>query len=142
MLVGQLEWATRNLLNALDFIADDKLNWKPEPAAKSVLEIVNHAAGAMQGIAQMLDGGSYETHFAPAVNRHEAKLLLQKNANFYVTNLRALQPHDMTRTLFFEIGEMPICVLMQMAVLDLVHHHGQIAYIQTLLGDQTDHLVM
>ena len=43
LLAGQIDWAHKNINNNLDFIPEDKLNWKPAPESKSVLEIINHA---------------------------------------------------------------------------------------------------
>ncbi len=42
-VAAQLDWAHKNINNNLDFMPEDKLNWKPAPEAKSVLEIINHA---------------------------------------------------------------------------------------------------
>ena len=46
------------------------------------------------------------------------------------------------KTLKLPFGEFPLSQAVSMPVVDLIHHHGQIAYIQTLLGDTEDHLLM
>ena len=36
LAAGQITWAHKNINNNLDFVPDDKLNWKPAPSSKSV----------------------------------------------------------------------------------------------------------
>lgn len=139
VLVGQMEWAVRNVNNNLDFIPDDKLNWKPAPTAKSVLEIVNHVAGSVHRITGKLGN---DEQFSPATDRESAKALLQKSADIYVAQIRTLTPQDMQRTITMPMGELPLPVVMGMPVIELINHHGQITYIETLLGDEESHLSM
>jgi hypothetical protein len=142
VLVGQMEWALRNVNNNLDVIPDDKLNWKPAPTAKSVLEIVNHVGGTIYGIAQALGEGEINPQFMPAANREEAKVLLKNGAEAYIAKVRALTPQDMARTLSMPFGELPLPFVAGMPVIELINHHGQITYIETLLGDEESHLSM
>lgn len=141
LLIGQMEWAMRNVNNNLDFIPDDKLNWKPEPTANSVLEIVNHVAGSVGGITQAL-GGAANPQIAPATDRESAKKLLQLNAEAYIARLRALTPQDMTRTVALPFGDTPMSLAAMIPVVEMIHHHGQITYIETLLGDNESHITM
>ncbi|HVF85744.1 MAG TPA: DinB family protein [Abditibacteriaceae bacterium] len=142
LLIGQMEWATRNVNNNLDFIPNDKLNWKPAPEANSVLEVVNHVAYVIHGFPQLLDGGEANAQWTPATNREEAKASLQKGTEAYVAKLRTLTPQDMARTVTLPFGEMPMPVAAMIPVIDLINHHGQITYIQTLLGDTESHITM
>ena len=142
VLVGQMEWALRNVNNNLDFIPDDKLNWKPAPSAKSVLEIVNHVGGTIYSITQALGESEVNPQFMPAANREEAKVLLKNGAEAYIAKVRALTPQDMTRTISMPFGELPLSIVAGMPVVDLINHHGQITYIETLLGDEESHLSM
>ena len=71
MTIGQLEFMSANLAHNLDFIPDDKLNWKPAPEANSVLEIVNHLAMPLSGMANALDG-KWQVAFESAQDREEA----------------------------------------------------------------------
>jgi hypothetical protein len=59
-----------------------------------------------------------------ASTEQHAALLLQASA---------LDPWRMVRLPW---GEVPFAELAVMRVLDVIHHHGQIAYLQALLGDK------
>lgn len=142
ILIGQMEWAIRNINNNLDFIPDDKLDWRPAPTAKSALETVNHAADSVYSITQALGAGEVNPQFMPAANRQEAKVMLQNGADAYIARLRLLTPQDLERVVTMPFGEMPLLIVAGIPVVEIIHHNGQIAYIQTLLGDAEDHLVM
>ena len=142
LLAGQIGFALRNIKNNLDFIPDDKLDWKPAPKANSVLEIVNHVAGSIYGITEVMTGSGMKPNFTPAVNREDAKSLLQNGVDGYIAALRGLKPQDMGRTVQLPIGDLPLGAAAGVPVVELINHHGQITYIQTLLGDDESHLVM
>ena len=142
-LAIQAEWTARNLAYNLDFIPADKLAWKPAPTAKSALEIVNHTAGAFKGMQPVLSGGSYgPAPFAPATTAAEARELIVGAATEYAAALRALSPEDLGKTVQLPFGTFPLGRCATFPVFDVMHHHGQIAYIQTLLGDTEDHFDM
>ena len=144
-LAGQAEWAARNIAYNLDFIPADKLNWKPAPTANSALEIVNHVVMPLKNMKSVLGGGnlSYEKpDFAPATNLEEAKSLLISAAQEYAQALRAVKPEDLGRKIDVRFGTFPLAFVASMPVVDLIHHHGQIAYIQSLLGDTEAHFDM
>ena len=138
MVIGQLEFMSANLAHNLDFIPDDKLNWKPAPEANSVLEIVNHLAMPLSGMANALDG-RWQVAFESAQDREEAKALITSLSAKYADKLRALSAEDMSRTVTTPMGDFPLPLAAGIPVIDLIHHHGQIAYIQTLLGDTEAH---
>ena len=143
LMAGEMEWAARNVAGNLDFIPDDKLNWKPAPTANSVLEIINHVANPIYGMAAALDGQPMKPQFTPATNREEAKQLVLKGTEAYVAKLRSLSPQDLeNKTVTLPFDEIPAMVAAGIPMVDLIHHHGQIAYIQTLLGDTESHLQM
>jgi hypothetical protein len=56
LIAGQIDWAHRNINHNLDFIPDDKLNWKPAPETKSVLEIINHATNTVHTFTHAITG--------------------------------------------------------------------------------------
>ena len=56
LIAGQLGWANANICNNIDFIPDDKLNWKPAPTSKSPLEIVEHMTGTLNMMTSGLKG--------------------------------------------------------------------------------------
>ena len=139
-LAGQVEWAGRNLAYNLNFIPDDKINWKPAPTADSALEIVNHVAQPLTGMLSMLNGGEFKPDFTPATNREEAKELVTRSSQAYAEKLRSLTPQDIEGTVQMPFGgEWPKARAVSIPVIDLLHHHGQIAYIQAMLGDTVSH---
>lgn len=120
----------------LDFIPADKLSWKPAPDAKSALEIVNHLAAYLDSISNALNGES-ET-FAPATNGDEAKRVLAQSAARYAKAVRGASPAVLNQKFR---DDMPLTNgwMVTASTLDTIHHAGQIAYIQTLLGDNELH---
>ena len=139
-LAGQAHWATGNILHNLDFVPENQLNWKPAPTANSALEIINHIAGAFKGMTPMFTGGDFgSSDFPPATNAAEARQLLLDVTRDYVQALKAIKPEDLEKTMELPFGTFTLARLVSFPVIDLIHHHGQIAYIQTLLGDTESH---
>ena len=153
VLAGQAEWAAKNMAYNLDFIPADKLDWKPAPMANSALDIVNHVVAAIRSMKSLLGEGSFEQpdfqrpdfqrpDFAPATTAEEAKSLLIATAQEYAQALRAVKPEDLGKNVNMPFGTLSLARVVSMPVIDLLHHHGQIAYIQTLLGDTEPHFDM
>lgn len=139
-LAGQAEWVANNLGYNLGFIPADKLNWKPAPTANSALEIVNHVVTAVKRLGALLRGDSPDqVDFAPATTLEEARNLLNSAVQEYAQTLRAVKPEDLSKSVTVPFGTFPLARMASFAVTDLIHHHGQIAYIQTLLGDTETH---
>jgi len=139
-IAAQMEWAGKNTACNLGFIPEDKLNWKPAPTAKSALEIVNHVMEFTQGATTVAKDGAWtETPFTPATNLEEAKALLTRTSNDYAAALRTVDPSRLGDSITLPFGTFPLAMFLSMPQIDLVHHHGQIAYLQTLLGDEEMH---
>lgn len=136
-------WAARNTAYNLDFIPDDRLNWKPADSANSALEIVQHVGLAIQSMHRVLDGGEWSPIPPPLpANREEAKQLLIESTDRYLERVRALTPEELSReVLIAGRFKFPLLRAATMPMVDLVHHHGQIAYLQTLLGDTDFHFM-
>lgn len=141
-LADQIDFAARNTCYNLDFIPDDKFDWKPEPTAKSVLEIVNHICGNMVGGLGFLTTGEWDPNYTPATDRDSAKKAITDSYSAYSAKVRTLKPEDLEGT--FSLGEQtfPRSFLLGVSVFDAAHHHGQISYLQTLLGDEENHFDM
>jgi hypothetical protein len=120
----------------LDFIPEDKLDWKPAPEAKSVLEVVNHLAEFLDTISRSL--GLSDSVFVAATDRDEAKQVLSQACQRYATAVRDASPATLSKKFR---DDMPFTVgwMVTASTLDTIHHAGQIAYIQTLLGDNEIH---
>lgn len=141
VLAKQITWCSSNMAHNLDFIPDDKLSWKPGPDANSALEVMYHTAGAVNGLSSLIDG-SAPAELAPQGTRDDAKAALQAAVDGYVVKLNSLTPEDLGRTVTgTPIGDIAMGQLINMPVVDALHHHGQLAYIQTLLGDTESHFV-
>ena len=137
---AQLEWARKNLTNNLDFIPDDKLNWKPAPDAKSVMEIVAHMTGTVAMFTAALDDQK-PAPLAVATNREEAKALISQVINAHVARIRALTPEELEEKVVLPIGEFPKSFVAGTPVIECLNHHGQFTYIQEMLGDTESHMV-
>lgn len=145
VLANQVEWAAKDTAHNLDFIPADRLQWKPAPTAKSVMEIVNEMVGAAKKMTGVLGGGSWTPappEFTPATTAAAAKELLLSTAREYAQALRAVRPEDLGRQVDFGFRSLPLAQAAGMPAMEFVHHRGQIVYIQTLLGDTQDHFDM
>jgi uncharacterized damage-inducible protein DinB len=145
-IAGQVEWAAKNIAYNLDFIPEDKLGFKPSPSANSALEIVAHTAQALDFFKAAVQGQPPRQPSAADSNvpdtGEQAKQMIVDSATGYAEALRALTPEDLSRKVELPFGTLPLPFMASMAATDLIHHHGQIAYIQTILGDTESHFDM
>jgi hypothetical protein len=135
-------WAAKNTAHNLRFIPDDRLDWKPAPTAKSALEIVQHVCGALRNMRPLLTGGEWTPNPPPMpADRLGAEALLLATAEDYAAGLLAMPLELMSqeRIVFARRWSLTIGHAVTRPVVDLIHHHGQIAYLQTLLGDEAMH---
>src|SRR5687768_3832481 len=115
-LAGQMDWAGRNIMFNLNYVPEDKLDWKPAPTANSVLEIVNHSAHVIARITARLKGESGEVPFTPATNRAEAKEAIGRSTQEYISTLHQFTPQDLERKVQMPWGEMPLAGVAMVAV--------------------------
>ena len=138
-LISTCEWFGKNFAWNLNALPDDKLGWKPAPSANSAFEVTQHAAASLRNMQIALEGGQYGTANLPVPTCHEeAQDMIIGAANAFADYLRTLEGEP-TDEVQLPWGAMPRARCIAMPVQDLVHHHGQIAYIQTLLGDTSNH---
>ena len=136
----QMIWAANNIALNLDFIADDKLRWKPAATAPSALEIVDHLLDVLHRMTPLVGGfDSAEQVPQPVLDRDEAKVRLIEAADNYRAMLLDLEPEQLDEIIETRAGTMPRGAVAVMPVNDIIHHNGQIAYIQMLLGDTETH---
>lgn len=140
MQADYVAFTARNLAHNLDFIPEEKIDWKPEPKAKSALEIINHVAQNMTGALGLISTGEWNSEYQPATDRAGAKVAILQTMNAYADKLRTLTEADLAADANTPMGVFPLRSFVEMTVFDPIHHHGQIAYIQTLLGDDETHL--
>ncbi len=140
MPARQMNWAARSLALNLDHIPDDKLRWQPAAAAPSALEIVDHLLGVFHRMTPLVGGyDAAEPAPQPVGNRDDAKARLIEAAAQYSAMLTQLTPAQLDETVELRGHSMPRLALAMMPINDIVHHHGQIAYIQLMLGDTATH---
>jgi hypothetical protein len=135
-----VRYAVRSLIHNLEFVPADRLDWKPEPGAKSALEIAGEVAGNLQWCLPILRGGEWDTSGGRPrpETREEARSLLTEAADEYAAALEAAGP-ELDRMVNIAGGPLWAPRAALIPVLDLLHHHGQICYLQTLLGDREQH---
>lgn len=134
------EFAGNNVAYNLEFLPAEKLAWKPEPTAKSALEIVHHVSAFLTGMAGMLTGGTFTVTEEPApTDLASAQARIRTATGTYVQALLGLDPARLGDPVELPFGTFPLARAATMPAFDLIHHHGQIAYIQTLLGDEESH---
>ena len=141
VIASQLDWAHKNILNNIDFIPEDKFDWKPAPTAKSPLEIVKH----MTETLNMMTAGVFgepKKELPEVTNRAQSKQLISEMIETYVTKMRALSDAQMQGTAHLEIGDFPMSAAVGLPVVECINHHGQFTYIETLLGDDESHLLL
>ena len=142
-LARMTEFAGNNLAYNLEFIPAEKLNWKPAPSAKSALEVVQHVTGALNFMRPILTGGAYTRSEIPVPGDcRSAQELVRSATADYAAALRQVDPARLGDTIELPFGTFPLAQCCGFPPFDLMHHHGQIAYIQTILGDQEDHFQM
>jgi hypothetical protein len=56
-----VRYGARSLIHNLEFIPADRLDWKPEPGAKSALEITGEVVGNLRWCLPILRGGEWDT---------------------------------------------------------------------------------
>ncbi|HEX8463986.1 MAG TPA: DinB family protein [Abditibacterium sp.] len=138
LLSDTVTWAGKNLSYNLGFIPDDKLTWKPAPDAKSALEIceeVVHVLTSIGGMLQHKEAGEA----ASFSTREAAQHAVEQATADYGQMLLSFGSNDLSGELDMGFAKMPKARAITLPVVDTIHHHGQIAYIQTLLGDTTSH---
>ena len=140
-LIETTKWFGENFALNLGFIPAEKLAWKPVPTAKCALEITAHAASSLRGMQAAFQSGVYSAELPAPTSLEEAQTQIRSAAHDYAAFLESLSPGDLEGVIELPFGTFPRAFAIEMDVQDLIHHHGQIAYIQTLLGDTEDHFM-
>jgi len=134
-------WSAQDAVFNLDFIPEDKLDWKPTPEAKSAMEVANEIAGSFQGGISWLETEKWGVNYVPVTTREEVKTAILDAANEYARKLREFPEERLCEIYESPMGPLAIQFAVSLALIDVTHHHGQIKYIQSLLGDAEDHFV-
>lgn len=142
-IIGLTRWTAENMAYNLDHVPDEKLHWKPEPTAASAATIFVHTTYAVTNLHGILIGREYQQvdpeTLSPTLTREELKKMLIAAADEFVSTLEAYGPQDLEGDVQMPWGPFPRARTVSMPLVDMLHHHGQIAYLQTLWGDSTSH---
>lgn len=137
-----LRYGARSLAHNLEFIPQERAEWQARDTAKSPLEVAAEVIRALQMYRPIFDGPDYPSKLPrPSIpqNLDEARSLLLTVADEYAAALEAAGP-ELDRPQEMPFGGVfrayrAVCF----PVMDLFHHHGQVCYMQTLLGDRETH---
>lgn len=133
-------WAAADMIAQLRALPEDKLAWKPSPEAKSALDVVNECIAACQMMLPVFGGADWELMpFPQHGTLEEVAADLLKNVEEYALALEAVQPAQLERRVTFPFGTLDGTRCITMPLLDLIHHRGQIIYLQSILGDAEPH---
>ncbi|RYX85262.1 hypothetical protein EON83_06610 [bacterium] len=130
----------RNFAHNLEFFSDEQLSFTPAPTALCALEITSAAAANLLNMKAALTGGQFgSVAVETPASRAKAQELIVCASTGYADWLKGLDGSDFDESVNLGFVTMSRGQCMMIPVIDLVHHHGQIAYIQTILGDTESH---
>lgn len=139
-LIITADFFGRNFAFNLGFLSEEQLVFKPSPTANNALEITQGAVRHLLNMKAALTGGHFGDVPVEVPNsRNEAKELVLRASGEYAEWLTTLDTGNFDEPVQLPFGTMSRGQCVVMPVLDLVHHHGQITYIQTIVGDTQSH---
>jgi hypothetical protein len=137
-----MRYGVRSLVHNLEQIPEEWAAWKPAPESKSPLEIAQEVIRAIQMFRGILDGpeaAKVRPNFAQPATLADARRDLLMVADEYATALeQAGEELDRPQAMPFG-GVFRAYRAVCFPLMDLFHHHGQICYLQSLLGDDEMH---
>ncbi|MCC2669577.1 MAG: DinB family [Armatimonadetes bacterium] len=136
-------WAAGSMAFNLSKIPEDKLDWKPTPESKSALDVVGEVIFVMKAGMPIFTGGTIDFggERAKPAGRAEALQGLREAAEAQAAALDAAGD-ELERAIETPMGPLWGAHAVTFGLVDLIHHHGQITYIQSLLGDAENHMEM
>lgn len=133
-------WGLKDTLHQLDFIPEDRLDWKPVEGGKSALDMVAEVAMVVRYAQPVFRGEDMQpVPLEKPANREEAKALLRAALEPYIQGLENAGP-EVERPVQTPVGAMAGSKSLLYGVIELLHHHGQLTMLQSLLGDQEVHI--
>lgn len=144
--VGRMmRYGALSFLHQLDQIPADRLHWKPEPSAHSAMEIAAEVISVFRMYQPLLEARDAESVMWVRVERtppedvSEARSLLMPAVEDYLRALEASGP-ELARQQPMPFGGVFWAEdAATYPLLDVMHHHGQLCYLQALLGDEEQH---
>lgn len=143
ILIETGRWAGTNFAHNLKFVPEDKAHWKPAPDAASALTLAAHVIFSMRHAKSALAGQEFEyVDFEAAGSKltlEEAQKQVVETTEDYAKFMESLTPADLQGDIQLPFGTFPKMRFVGFPVIDLIHHHGQLAYLQTIWGDTQSH---
>jgi hypothetical protein len=143
--VGRMmRYGAMSFLTQLDAVPAERRNWRPEPAAPSAMEIAAEVISVFRMYRPLLESADSNVEWVridrtPPKSVDEAREKLIPVVEAYIEalegsgpELRRRQPMPFGGVFWAEDAAM-------YPLLDLMHHHGQLCYLQALLGDAEQH---
>lgn len=140
-----------NLVKNYAATPDDKINWSPSPTARSITELVAHAAMSIGGMQSWLAGEPFPFESMAALDaycREEEKKyttresvlsLLDENTTKFMAFLDSLTQERLGSTFETHMGSFPMLTAIGFCSDHLRSHTAQIEYVQTIYGDREMH---
>ena len=138
-VAGMAEWLGPDLAYNLEFIPEDRLEWKPAPEAKSALACAAEAATVTRAMLNKLSGKALKAEMPAVLSKEQVQADLEKGSAEYAAAVRAIPVEKLSEQVVTEWGTLSLQQLAAYVVVELSHHRGQLLYIQTLLGDTESH---
>jgi hypothetical protein len=133
-------WAARNFDHNLGFLPEERLEWKPEPTCKSAAEVTGEVAGVIRMALKLLSEGRWgQPEFPRPATLAEAREMIRSEGERYAVALETAAPEALSRAVDSPFGRMRVERAILFPLIDMIHHHGQICYLQSLLGDAEGH---
>jgi hypothetical protein len=124
-------------------LPEEKLDWTPTEASKSALDVVGEVVFVMKSSLPVFAGGTIDFDLARAKpsGLAEAQQWLSETSAQFADLLDAAGP-ELERAIDTPFGQLWGSSAVTFGLVDLLHHHGQITYLQSLLGDAENHMDM
>jgi uncharacterized damage-inducible protein DinB len=133
--IKRIEKIAELVLKAARAVPTERQTWKPLPTGKSAQEILAHLAMANSFFASLLRGGAPAQTSEPATYEEALKRFEESKAELIET-IRSVDPAQFDEKRTMPWGEVrSIKDLITSPMPHMAYHWGQIAYLQTLWGD-------
>lgn len=138
-----VRWTAGDMAFQLERLPEDKLDWKPNAEAKSALDVAGEVVFVMKSAFPVFEGKTldFELVRAKPANLAEARQWLAETSEQFAAFMEAAGP-EMDRPIDTPFGKLWGTSAVTFGLVDLLHHHGQITYLQSLLGDAENHMDM
>lgn len=133
------EKSGQEMLLTLARTPDDRLEWKPEPTARTTMDFLRECSVHCDEWAQLLESyewpEKFKTRVGAITTRDEAVLEMNAAVGRLANVIRTLPDDKLDQIFKTPWDEAPIGFWLTYAAGHTQYHTGQMNYIQTLYGD-------